>query len=159
MLLTIARSRLVEQYPLGMTLIDRASSIDFDEICELDEFVSSGPSRRRTFGPALAQGRCAVARVDGRVRGFLVMGEFFGHGFVELLIVHPDFRRRGIASSLMRSAELDAPTEKLFASTNQSNLPMRNLCERLGFVKSGVVENLDEGDPGIIYYKRVTPGP
>ena len=142
-----------------MTIIDRASSADFEQICELDESVFRGPSRRRMIGRALGQGRCAVARVDSHVRGFLIMGEFFGHGFIELLIVHPDYRRRGIATSLMRSAEIDAPTEKLFVSTNQSNLPMQQLCERLGFVRSGTVENLDEGDPEVFYFKRVTPGP
>lgn len=141
-----------------MTIIDRASSADFEHICELDEIVFSGPSRRRFIGIALGQGRCAIARVDGLVRGYVVTGEFFGHGFVEMLIVHPDYRRRGIASSLIRSAEIDAPTQKLFTSTNQSNLAMQRLCERLSFVRSGTVENLDDGDPEIIYFKRVMPG-
>ena len=141
-----------------MTIIDRAASADFEHICELDEIVFKGPSRRGLIGTALAQGRCAIARVDGHVRGYVIAGEFFGHGFVELLLVHPDFRRRGIATSLMRSAEIDAPTEKLFTSTNQSNTAMQKLCERLGFVRSGTIENLDDGDPEIIYFKRVMPG-
>ncbi|HVA78461.1 MAG TPA: GNAT family N-acetyltransferase [Candidatus Binataceae bacterium] len=141
-----------------MTIIDRASSADFEHICELDEIVFSGPSRRGFIGRALGQGRCAIARVDGNVRGYVVVGEFFGHGFVELLIVHPDYRRRGIATSLMRSAEIDAPTQKLFTSTNQSNAAMQKLCERLGFVRSGIVENLNGGDPEIIYFKPVMPG-
>ncbi|MGH7782150.1 MAG: GNAT family N-acetyltransferase [Candidatus Binataceae bacterium] len=141
-----------------MTIIDRASSADLEHICELDEIVFRGPSRRVFIGHALEQGRCAIARVDGHVRGYVIIGEFFGHGFVELLMVHPDYRRRGIADSLMRSAEIDAPTEKLFTSTNQSNIPMRKLCERLGFVRSGTIENLDEGDPEIFYFKRVMPG-
>jgi ribosomal protein S18 acetylase RimI-like enzyme len=71
--------------------------------------------------------------------------------------VHPGFRRRGIAASLMRSAEIDAPTEKLFTSTNESNAAMRALCEKIGFVRSGIIENLDEGDPEIIYFKRLAP--
>ncbi len=32
---------------------------------------------------------------------------------------------------------------------------MRRLCEKLGFVQSGFIENPDEGDPEIIYFKRV----
>ncbi|MHB8381338.1 MAG: GNAT family N-acetyltransferase [Candidatus Binataceae bacterium] len=141
-----------------MTIIDRASSADFEDICELDKIVFSGPSRRALIGNALAQGRCAIARVDGHVRGVVIAGEFFGHGFVEILIVHPDYRRRGIATSLIRSAEIDAPTEKLFTSTNESNVAMQKLCERLGFVRSGTIENLDDGDPELIYCKRVMPG-
>ncbi len=140
-----------------MVIIDRALSGDFEHICELDEMVRSEPSRRGFIGRALAERRCAVARVDGAIRGYVIVGEFFSHAFIELLLVHPDFRRRGIGASLIRSAEIDAPTGKLFTSTNESNLPMQRLCERAGFVRSGMVENLDEGDPEIFYFKRLAP--
>jgi hypothetical protein len=33
---------------------------------------------------------------------------------------------------------------------------MRRLCEKKGFSRSGYVENLDEGDPAIVYFKRVS---
>ena len=121
--------------------------------------VHSGAPRRRLIGDALAQGRIAVAGVDDAIRGFVIFDEsFFDQFFVRLLIVHPDFRRRGLATALMRAAELDCQTGKLFTSTNQSNIPMQRLCDRLGFVKSGYVENLDEGDPEIIYVKMLAPG-
>jgi len=32
---------------------------------------------------------------------------------------------------------------------------MRRLCARLGFQPSGIVENLDDGDPELFYFKRV----
>lgn len=32
---------------------------------------------------------------------------------------------------------------------------MRRLCEKLGFVQSGFIENPDEGAPEIVYFKRV----
>ena len=54
----------------------------------------------------------------------------------------------------MRHIESLLVEEKLFTSTNASNTPMQALCERLGFVRSGYVANLDEGDPEIIYFKR-----
>ncbi len=93
------------------------------------------------------------------IRGYVIFDEsFFDQFFVRLLIVHPDFRRRGLATALMRAAELDCQTGKLFTSTNQSNLPMQQLCARLGFVKSGYIENLDEGDPELIYVKLLAPG-
>lgn len=136
-----------------MVIIDKAKSSDFEQVIAL-----ALPAQRSAIGAAIGQGRCAVARVDGVIRGFVVMdANFFGHGFVELLHVHPDFRRRGIAVALMRSAEIDAPTEKLFTSTNQSNVPMQKLCEKIGFVRSGMIENLDEGDPELIYFKRLAP--
>ncbi len=143
-----------------MVIIERALSGDFEHICALDETVHGSPARRELIGRAIGQNRCAVARVDGAVRGMMIHDDsFYGHGFVALLMVHPDFRRRGIASALMRAAELDCPTEKLFTSTNRSNTPMQKLCERLGFVRSGIIENLDEGDPEIVYFKRLAPAP
>ena len=141
-----------------MVIVERATSRDFEHICVLDETVYRGPSRRGTIGPAVAASRCAVARVDGIVRGYVVTRpDFFGHGFVDLLVVHPDYRRRGLATTLMRAAELDAPTDKLFTSTNQSNLAAQRLFERLGFVRSGTIDNLDEGDSEIVYFKRLAP--
>jgi ribosomal protein S18 acetylase RimI-like enzyme len=143
-----------------MTIIERASSGDFEHICALDETVHAGAPQRRLIGEACAQGRVAGARVDDVIRGFVIFDEsFFDQFYVRLLMVHPDFRRRGLATALMRAAELDCQSGKMFTSTNQSNTPMQQLCARLGFVKSGYVENLDEGDPELIYVKILAPVP
>ena len=56
----------------------------------------------------------------------------------------------------MRHVERSCLPDKLFTSTNQSNTQMQALCETLGYVKSGWVDNLDEGDPEIIYFKRMS---
>ena len=50
-------------------------------------------------------------------------------------------------------------TGQLFISTNRSHTPMRGLCQRLGFQRSGVVENLDNDDLEHVYYKRLEVGP
>ena len=46
-------------------------------------------------------------------------------------------------------------TPKLFTSTNQSNIPMQRLLATLEFARSGFIENLDEGDPEVVYFKRL----
>ena len=50
-----------------------------------------------------------------------------------------------------------AKTSKVFSSTNQSNKRMQQLFHNLGFVKSGFIDNLDEGDPEMIYMKQASP--
>jgi ribosomal protein S18 acetylase RimI-like enzyme len=81
--------------------------------------------------------------------------DFFGCGFVWLLVVSIDRRRAGVASRLMASVEQTNPTEKLFTSTNRSNTPMRSLLSKRGYAEVGVIEGLDEGDPEVFYMKRV----
>jgi ribosomal protein S18 acetylase RimI-like enzyme len=143
-----------------MVLIERASKSDFEHICALDETILGSGRRRPTIARAFAEGRVSVARVDDVVRGFVITDtSFFDQGFIRILMVHPEYRRRGLATALMRAAELDCETDKLFTSTNQSNLAMQQLCDRMGYQRSGIVENLDEGDPELIYIKRLTPGP
>ncbi len=143
-----------------MVLIERASKSDFEHICVLDETILGSGRRRPEFARAFAEGRVAVARIDGVVRGYVVTDRsFFDNDYVRLLLVHPEYRRRGVATALLRAAELDCETEKLFTSTNQSNLAMQALCDRLGYQRSGIVENLDEGDPELIYVKWLAPGP
>jgi RimJ/RimL family protein N-acetyltransferase len=60
-----------------------------------------------------------------------------------------------VASALIRFVEASATKSKLFTSTNASNVRMQAVYESLGFVRSGVIENLDENDPEIVYFKRL----
>ena len=55
----------------------------------------------------------------------------------------------------MQHMEQTCTTAKLFTSTNQSNAPMQALLNKLGYRQSGFIENLDEGDPELIYFKRL----
>jgi len=48
-----------------------------------------------------------------------------------------------------------SPTKKVFSSTNQSNEKMKKLFLSIGYVESGYIKNLDEGDPEIIYFKQI----
>ena len=143
-----------------MMIIERASEDDFAHICAVDETGIRTRGQLEVIARALAHDRVYVARADGQVRGFLILEQsFYGNGFISLLLVHEQFRRRGVASALMRIAERDCPTPKLFTSTNESNIPMRRLCERLGYVPSGRIENLDEGDPELVYFKNLAEVP
>lgn len=74
---------------------------------------------------------------------------------IDMLYIHPEYRGKGIGSKLVRHVESLCKTEKLFTSTNQSNLPMQGLLNKLGYVPSSFIDNLDEGDPEVVYSKRI----
>jgi predicted GNAT family acetyltransferase len=81
--------------------------------------------------------------------------KFYDNGWIEMLYVHPQFRRQGIGSALIRHLINECFTPKLFTSTNQSNVSMQQLLATLEFDRSGFIENLDEGDPELVYFKRL----
>jgi GNAT superfamily N-acetyltransferase len=101
--------------------------------------------------------RCLVARGDvGEIVGFAVANHsFFARCFIVLVVVQENHRRHGVASALIRAIETRCTTEKIFTSTNASNLAMQAVCDALEFVRSGVIWNLDDGDPEIVYFKRL----
>ncbi|HEX8685911.1 MAG TPA: GNAT family N-acetyltransferase, partial [Pyrinomonadaceae bacterium] len=97
-----------------------------------------------------------VAQAGGEVIGYGVLSHnFYAHGFVEMLYVHPGRRRRGVGAALLLHMESLCRSPKLFTSTNLSNLPMQSLLNRTGYSLSGVIHNLDEGDPELVYFKRL----
>lgn len=137
-------------------IIERATEDDLVGVIAVDA-AHMGTPRADFLTETVRKRQCYIAREGWDVLGFAVLTrEFFGQYFVDLLIVHPEQRRKGVASALMQHIERIVPTDRLFTSTNESNAPMQALCERLGFVKSGWIDNLDEGDPEIVYFKRLT---
>jgi GNAT superfamily N-acetyltransferase len=137
--------------------IRNATPSDNDALDVLDQLAHGGASRREYLVNAVHAGHCSVAEKDGQPVGFIIFDQsFFEQTFIHLLMVHPHHRRQGVAKALMQFVERTSPTEKVFTSTNQSNIPMQKLCASLGYVPSGVVENLDEGDPELFFFKRAT---
>jgi GNAT superfamily N-acetyltransferase len=95
-----------------------------------------------------------VAHRGARLVGFAVLvGHFFGRPFVELLIVADDARRSGVGTALLAAIEDAVTGDRLFTSTNESNAPMRALLAKLGWLGSGRIENLDDGDPELVFVK------
>ncbi|HYM14893.1 MAG TPA: GNAT family N-acetyltransferase [Dehalococcoidia bacterium] len=137
--------------------IDLAGADDLARVRAIDPRVRDTPGRDTFLARAVAAGQCCLAREGAMVVGFAVFDRsLYDQPFVALLFVAPERRRQGVATALIRYIEAVCPTEKLFTSTNASNEAMQGLCERLGFARSGWIEHLDEGDPEIIYFKRVT---
>jgi GNAT superfamily N-acetyltransferase len=135
-------------------LVIRAALLaDAEAVAGLDREWTPILGRAPRFRRAASEGHLVVAELDHQLVGYAALGGFFGYDFLELLAVHPDFRRQGIATSLIKAIQARCTSGKLFTSTNTSNRPMRALCRRLGFRRSGRIDNLDEADPELVYLK------
>lgn len=133
-----------------------ASREDIDSIIALDPFAQQDLRRRAFIAYAVSAGQCLVAvePEDASVLiGYGVLNKsFFENDFVPVIVVKVSARRRGVATAIMTALESQC-SGKLFSSTNASNVAMRQLLTRLGFVESGQIENLDDNDPELVFVK------
>jgi ribosomal protein S18 acetylase RimI-like enzyme len=108
----------------------------------------------RHLNSALKEKRVFIAFVGRIPAGFLIWTkDFYSHYFIDLVVVHPQMRRHGVAVAMIRAMEGLSAGNKLFSSTNKSNLAMQSVFERAGFVKAGFISHLDRNNPELIYYK------
>jgi ribosomal protein S18 acetylase RimI-like enzyme len=83
----------------------------------------------------------------------VVTRHFFNFPFIDLLHVSDAQRRGGIGQALMDHCEVAHDADRIFTSTNESNAPMRRLLAKADWRVSGVIENLDPGDPELVFVK------
>ena len=99
-----------------------------------------------------------VAEADGQIVGFLAYRtDWFQCTFVTLVVVHEDYRRKGIAREFFKSVEVISPTPRLFSSTEETNGVSIRMHTALGFTPSGYVDNLPQGTRELLFYRRIPP--
>ncbi len=140
----------------NMISIRPAVENDAEILCSFDHIALVENERREFIRREVSSGNCFVAVKDETVIGYGVLNyTFYYNGCIDMLYIHSDYRRSGAGAALLQHLESLCQTQKLFTSTNLSNLPMQSLLAKLDYVLSGVVHNLDEGDPEIVYFKRL----
>lgn len=133
-----------------------AQQADLQTLCELDPIACMDPSRRERLARGVAAEEIRLVEMDGGIVGYALMARsFFERPFIELVMIDPACRGRGIGLLLIRSLEADCASGRIFTSTNESNAHMRHVLEKLGYEPSGIVHHLDPGDPEIIYSKAL----
>ena len=99
-----------------------------------------------------------VADADNQVVGFCAWrSDWFQCTYVTLVVVHEDFRRRGIARSFFEAVEAVSPSPRLFSSTEETNAVSIRMHTALGFHPSGHIDNLPQGCRELLFYKRIPP--
>lgn len=151
----------------GGLRIRRADASDWAALAEIDSVAAAGDDVRRDSirlwcerglvllaedSASASAYRPSVPLIPPRPLGYGVLEyTFFEQGFLTLLMVAPDARRRGVGARLLTGVEVACTTPKLFTSTNVSNHPMRRLLNHAGWERTGILHGLDEGDPELFY--------
>ena len=132
-----------------------ATTKDAAGLLAIDSVTAQLPELEQLLRASIDSGSCWVAEGETLLGYVLLDYTFYGNGFVPLLFVDGRCRRRGIGERLLLHAVSTCRTIKCFTSTNESNNAMRQLLKKTGFESSGVIDNLDEGDPELVFVKRL----
>jgi ribosomal protein S18 acetylase RimI-like enzyme len=136
--------------------IRKGQPSDYLGLVGVDHYASSHFERAASIQDALAKGECITAESGGELLGYVVLNyTFFGFGFIPVIVVAPLHRRRGVGMRLLREAQAQCTSRKLFTSANTSNVTAQSLFRKVGFVPSGTIENLDANDPEVVYFMEV----
>lgn len=139
-----------------MVRVEEATEADLNALCAIDRLVLGSSERRSFLSSAIAGRHCFKATINGEPVGFMVIEQGFrGHSFISFMVVHPGHRRAGVATALIEYAESIAPSDRLYTSASIANVEMQRLCESLGFIRTGSIDNLDGDDSEIVYYKEI----
>lgn len=81
-----------------------------------------------------------VATVDGNVAGYMGLQIFGGEGYVTNVAVLPEYRKQGIAESLI-SEQMKNKMSFITLEVRESNLPAISLYTKCGFKNVGIRPN------------------
>jgi putative acetyltransferase len=88
-------------------------------------------SNEEAFGRRCESKSTWVAEVAGRIAGF---SDFERDGHIDMLYVHPDFQRRGVARALLRHVEERARALDLHRLYTEASITARPVFEAMGFL-------------------------
>lgn len=136
-----------------MLRIERSNPRDVERLCHFDPMARRDAARRVMLMSWARQGQVEIGLVGDSIVGFAVLTHsFFHQPFIELLMIGETYRRQGYGRALVEHCVAAVPVGvKLWTSTNESNASMRALLAVAGFIASGRVDNLDPGDPELIF--------
>ena len=144
-------TQLIEPRRIGPT--------DIDLVARVDPRLEPASASRQHIVDLLGVGMSWAVVLGEHAVGFaIVTRHFYGFPFVDLLHVNQAHRREGVGQALMDHCEAAHDADRIFTSTNESNAPMRRLLAKADWSVSGLIENLDPGDPELVFVKFKDPG-
>ena len=113
-------------------------------------------NRAEKIKKAILDQECFIIFANKRAVGFLLFDyRFFDQGWIELIVIEEQERGKGIGGQAMNLLCKQCKTEKIFTSSNSSNVQMQKALTKIGFSFAGEIIGLDDGDPELFYYKQI----
>jgi ribosomal-protein-alanine N-acetyltransferase len=142
--------------------IRAATPDDVDEMTALDQICFSLPWSRKDFEAEMTENALAnylVCRRGDRLIAYAGLWAIFSEGHITNVAVHPDFRRKGLGTALIR--ELTARVGAALGLVNftlevrESNAPAISLYEKMGFRSEGRRRRYyaDTGEDAVIMWR------
>jgi len=116
---------------------------DIPAVIDLDQKSFSLPWPERSFRFEMTDNpasRCWVAELDDKVVGMIVVWLLVDEAHVATLATHPDFRRQGVAKSLLAHALLhliEEGAQSSFLEVRESNLAAQEMYRKFGYEEAG----------------------
>ena len=137
-----------------MIIVERATEDDYSDIIDIDIAFLGDDRRRPYLTRAIMNREMVVARLAAQRVGFAIANRaFFERYFVAAIVVHPDYRRQGIARALLRYVEKTCPDRRIFASASDSNMVGRRMLATLGYTEAGHLDYINDNERELIYVK------
>ncbi len=124
-------------------LIRKMTLEDIRVVVQLDQLSFSLPWPERSFRFELNDNpasRCWVAELDGRVVGMVVGWLLVDEMHIATIATHPDYRRQGIASSLLTHIllqSIDEGAQSSFLEVRESNHSAQEMYRKFGYENAG----------------------
>jgi GNAT superfamily N-acetyltransferase len=137
-------------------LVRPAQISDSAALKALDSEVASDGARADAIDRWLKEDEVVLAEVDAVIAGYAVLARrrFHDYDTLQMLMVEESYRGQRFGEMLLRHVEGLVLTDRFFATTNLSNYPMQRMLRRLGYIACGFIDELDPGDPEIVFVKR-----
>jgi RimJ/RimL family protein N-acetyltransferase len=133
---------------------DKSLVVAFDYAHDKEEHIKL--KREEKITKAILDEECFIVLADDRAIGFVIFDyRFFAHGWIELIIIDEKYREKGVGGQVFDLICKQCKTDKVFTSTNRSNLQMQKALTKAGFAFAGKLDGLDEGDSELFYYKKI----
>jgi len=128
-------------------LLREARAADLPAITLFDEF---GGSR----ADEVAAGLCQVVEIDGMLAAYASYAPrgLLGQPLLTYLCVAPAWRRRGVATALVRHIQQLAQGRKLISSTEDWCTGTQHIFERLGWSRAGTLAGVNKDGSIEIFY-------